>query len=72
MGISDKLLESIKLFVTIESEIKTLSKNVEKIDTKTGASIEKLSAQVADIDKRLVRIETIADIASKFKQLENK
>lgn len=58
MGLTEKLLGTFKNMVALDSEVKTLVKRVEKMDDKLG-----------DVDKRVVRLEAVADIMQQLKNL---
>lgn len=60
MGMTEKLLDAFKNMVALDSEVKTLVKRVDKMDDK-----------LTDVDKRLVRLETMADISQQLRKLTN-
>lgn len=58
MGMTEKLLDAFKNMVALDSEVNTLAKRVDKMDDKLD-----------DVDKRVVRLETIADIVQQLKKI---
>lgn len=58
MAIGDKLFELIKSSMILNERVQTLSEKVDRMDN-----------DVKDINKRLVRIETLAELAQKSRLL---
>ena len=58
MGTIDKIIKLISDSIKMEEKITTLS-----------GQLKELAKDVRDIDKRLVRIETYAEIADKLKKI---
>lgn len=59
MAIGDKLFELIKSSMILNERVQTLSEKVDRMDS-----------DVKDINKRLVRIETLAELAQKSRLIE--
>lgn len=65
MAATDRFFAAIKDVLLLTEEVKRLNKQLETL----ASSVEQMSNRIHDVDRRLVRIETMAEMTTQARQL---